>query len=150
MDVGVTLKLSESTHVDYQWAGAYRMRVEASDPVGFDGALFLFDRKPLNPHTGKQDDVFIGVAGPVELADYPEGGPNGETPFPFFRLNYFEIDVDTAELAERVWTDTLARATAVLLAVKKLARLEPVVTTRIGSPSGSTSVSQSTSASQSS
>ena len=132
MDVGVTLTRYESTRVDYLWAGGYRVRVVASDPVGMDGYVFLFHRKPVNPHTDTADDVFVGVASPVEMADYPVGSPNGLTPYPYFRLDYFEIDVPSATLVAHVWDGVVNQVDVLVRALKLLDRLSPAAETRVG------------------
>ena len=147
VESGLTLTRSDTRLVDYVWAGAFRLRVEASDPVGHVPAeVFLYDRKPRNPHTGDRGDVFIGVASPVELADYPVGAPDPATPYPFFRLAYVELDLPAALTADRVWRELRNQVAVLCAALDRLTDLRLVEAVRVGAAGGSASTSSSTSA----
>ncbi len=110
------LKRFAATNVDYQFTGAYRLRVEASDPLstGVDPNVFLYLRRPPNPTTGLYQDDVIGTASPADLAEYPIGQPSGSTTYPIFRLSWFEVDVRSPILGAQLWEDTKARITNLL------------------------------------
>lgn len=140
-------------NVNYQWVGAFRLRVECSDPSdsGADPYVFLHRRDPINAYTGNADDVFFAIASPVDLAEFPVGEPNGQTAYPFFRLDYFEVDVRAASLASEVWTTVVREVDSLLAALTKLEQLEIEETTWVGDGApdegGSDSDSNSTSSS---
>lgn len=140
------------TNINYLWVGAFRLRVECSDPSdsGADPYVFLHRRDPINAYTGTADDVFFAVASPVDLAEYPVGEPNGQTAYPIFRLDYFEIDLRAASLVDEVWTTVVNEVTALLAALEKLESLVEEAAVWVGSePEEGGSDSDSTSESSS-
>lgn len=144
------LTRSELQHVNYQYLGAFRLRVDASDPSdsGADPNVFLYNRRPVNPYNGSQDDDFMSIAGPADMAEYPVGEPNGNTTYPFFRLDYFEIDFRATAQAEEAWVIIVTEVDALLKALDRMEQLTPTVEVWVGgqpdsggSESGSTSAS---------
>lgn len=132
MAISVRLVRDESVTVDYKWAGAHRLKVTAVDAVGIDAEIFLFRRKPLNPHTGTQDDVFLGVVSPVELADYPVGEPDDATAYPYFRAAGFEIDLPAASKAKDAWDAVQAQVATLVRALTALTELQTTASVLIG------------------
>lgn len=122
------------TQINYQWAGAYRLRVEASDPsgAGNDPYVFLHRRDPVNPYAGTADDVFFAVASPADIAEYPVGAPDGLTAYPIFRLNSFEIDLRALALVDEVWTVVKNEVSNLLVAMDRLEELEVEEETWVG------------------
>lgn len=123
------LKLTklQVTEVNYQFLGAFRLRVEATDPIdsGADPYVFLYNRRPLNPYTETQDDDFHAIASPGDLAEYPVGEPNGLTTYPFFRLDYVELDFRSTEQAEATWLLIVAEVDALMKALDRMETLVP-------------------------
>jgi hypothetical protein len=111
--------------VEYQWLGAFRLRVEASDPSesGADPNVFLWQRGTRNPYNGTTDDFFIAVASAPDMSDYPVGAPDPNTPYPIFRLDYFEVDVRTLGLADEVWTTVVLEVNQLLAGLEILDQL---------------------------
>ncbi len=112
-------------NVNYQQLGAFRLRIEASDPTdsGMDTNVFLYFRRPLNPYDGSEDDDFHAVASPVDLAYYPVGEPRIGTAYPGFRLPYVEIDLRTTDLATLTWEDIVVDVDNLLQAMNRLEAL---------------------------
>lgn len=142
------LKLTQFSvqNVNYQYLGAYRLRLEASDPLqtGADPNVFLFLRGPEDPYTNIINDFFHCVASPVDMSEYPALEPSDNTPYPFFRLSYIELDLRTEQLATEV-RDTIVREVDVLLkALDRLEQLVPGAEFFVGNdPEGSSSSSSS-------
>jgi len=130
------LKLSRQrlTHVDYLYLGAFRLRVEVSDPTdsGADPFVFIYNRRPLNPYTGTADDDFMAIASVPDLAEYPVGEPRDGTAYPFFRLNYVELDFRATSQAEEVWLLIVQEIDNLLKALDRMERLEVTEETWVG------------------
>lgn len=136
----------ELTEVEYQWAGAFRMRIEASDPnnTGADPNVFLYRRDPVNPYTGEASDVFFAVASVADLADYPVGEPDPDKPYPFLRLDYIELDFRASSQAKEVWEIVVREVNALLECLGRMANLVEVETQFVGTaPTEGTSDSDS-------
>ena len=125
--------------VQTQYYTAYRVRIEATNPVGFDGNVFLYKREPVNPHTGVAMDTFQAIAGPADLAEYWIGAPDPDKAFPFFRLDYIELDLRAESILESLWTKITHEITILLTALDRLADLEFDLELQLGATDGSTS-----------
>jgi len=150
---GRRLKLQkyELLHVNFLYLGGFRLRVEASDPLGSgaDPNVFLFLRDVLNPYDQTIDDLFQGVASVVDMAEYPVGEPNNNTTYPMFRLDFFEIDLRTTELAQKTWLLVQEEVSNLLLILDRMEQLEPTEEVWVGAPEedeGGSSSSSSVSA----
>lgn len=121
---GRRLRLTRSQVVDvnYKALGAYRLRVDVSDPdeTGADPNVFLYLRRPVNPHNSDQDDDCHAVASPADMAEYPVGGPRDGTAYPFYRLDYFEIDLRSTTQVERVYAAVIAQVSNLVDALNRL------------------------------
>jgi hypothetical protein len=149
------LKLTkyQVTEVNYQFLGAFRLRVEVTDPTdsGADPYVFVYNRRPVNPYNQEVTDDFHAVASPGDLAEYPVGEPNGQTAYPFFRLDYVELDFRSTEQAERVWQLIVAEVDVLMKSLDRMETLVPTDETWVGAApdagaSDSASLSDSTSA----
>lgn len=112
----LTLVRYGAENVNYDYFGAYRMRIEASDAVGsdLDPYIFIYKRGVLNPYTSNTCDEFQAVCGPADLAEIPVGAPDSERSWPFYRLSYFEADYRNQTVAMQVW-DIIKEETHVLV-----------------------------------
>mgnify|MGYP001098188921 CR=1 FL=1 len=131
------LRRYELQNVNYQWLGAFRLRVEAlpeptSDPP-MDTNVFIYRRDPVNPYTGTQTDTFFAVASPVDMSEYPVGAPSATTRFPFFRLNYVELDFRSSAQAEEAWRIIVHDVDNLLKALDRMDQLVPTTTITVGS-----------------
>jgi hypothetical protein len=147
---GRNLKLQkfELTAVNYAVLGAARLRVEASDPAGTgaDPNVFLFLRGPANPADGSVVDTCIGVAGPVDMAEYPAGEPSATTAYPIYRSDAVEVDLRSYSLVERVWLALVGAVGNLLTSLDRMEALTPTDSVSVGAAAdGSASASTSTS-----
>jgi hypothetical protein len=146
---GVPLTKSTLKNVNYQFLGAFRLRVDAGTPTGgMDSNVFLYRRDPYDIMTGETIDTYLNTASAVDMAEYPVGDPNPETNFPFFRLSWFEIDIRASSIAEKLWQITVAEVNNLCAALDRLELLVPIETVQCGAAStsgNSDSVSTSTS-----
>jgi hypothetical protein len=116
------LKRFGVSNVQYSTMGTFRLRVEAMTMPGFttDPNVFLLYRLPTNPYDGSAQDLYYGVASPVDMAEYPIGEPNNTTTYPFFRLNYIEVDLRSITLLDQLWEFIKKQISALLQAMDTL------------------------------
>lgn len=136
--------------VNFEFLGAFRLRVEIDDPTnsGADPNVFVYNRRPMDVTDRAISDVFSAVASPVDLAEYPVGEPIGTTTYPFYRLSYVELDLRSTKLAEEVWLTIVREVTTLLQILDRMEQLVPVAEIWIGDPpssASSDSISTSTS-----
>lgn len=147
------LKLSRSqvVGVDYRSLGAFRLRVDVSDPSdsGADPYVFLLLRRPQNPYGDQPPDDFHAVASPADMAEYPVNSPRDGTAYPFYRSDHVELDFRASSQAEEVWLAIVAEVGNLLAALDRLDVLEVSAEVWVGAPadsggsdSGSASASQ--------
>lgn len=150
------LKKYELQNINYFWLGAFRLRVEVSDPcdAGTDPHVFLFQRKPPNPYNDVVEDEWLGIASPVDMSEFPVGEPNETTAYPFFRLNYLEVDLRSVDVAHTVWKLIQEEVAVLIQALDRMELLVPTEEVYVGaaaceSTGGSESSSSSASLSSS-
>ncbi len=142
------LTRAEVTPINYQYVGAVRLRVEASDPSnsGMPSEVFLWHRQPMNPYNGEADDICIAIASPVDMSYYPAGGPNESTEYPIFRQSYLEFDLRSRDLLEKVWQTVLREVGQLCISMELLEDLAVTEESWVGStPDSGDSLSDSTS-----
>jgi len=130
------LKRYELQNVNYQWLGAYRLRIEAerestSDPP-MEEYVFMYRRDPVNPYTNTYVDTFFAVASPADMSEYPVGSPSPSSRFPFFRLNYVELDLRTLGEVEEVWNTIVHDVDNLLKGLDKMDNLVPTMDIVVG------------------
>jgi hypothetical protein len=134
--MGRRLKLTKSqlTEVNFDFLGAFRLRVDVTDPTdsGADTHVFLYNLRPTNPYDESQVADFMAIASPGDLAEYPPGEPNGNTTHPFFRLDYVELDFRSTEQANETWALIVAEVDALLKSLDRMEQLVPVVEVWVG------------------
>ena len=128
------LDRKEVTNVDYQWTGAFRLRIECSDPSnsGADPNVFVYRRDPANPYDGTANDTFFAVASPVDLSEYPVGEPNPDAQYPFFRLDYVELDFRATSDAVEAYDLIVAELGTLCRALDRLEQLEAASSVWVG------------------
>jgi hypothetical protein len=144
------LKRLNTVEVNYQYLGAYRLRIEASDPSGSgaDPYVFLYNRRPINPYPGAEGiaDDFVSITSPTDLAEYPIGEPRDGTAYPFFRLDFLELDFRATSQAEHTWVTIIGEVGVLLESLDRLEQLVETAEVWVGSnPENSDSASDSTS-----
>jgi len=114
--------------VDFNNYGAYRIRVEVTDVEGadLDSYIFVYKRNPPSAYTTQSCDTFEAVAGPPQLALYPAGEPNPDQGWPFYRLNYVELDVASTEQAESIWKEIQEQVCILVSAMNRFDALQAV------------------------
>lgn len=126
----IQLTRSETTKVNFNNYGAYRLRIEVTAFEGndIDGNVFIYKRKPPSPYTDINADVFEAVAGPPQLSDYPAGAPDPDQGWPYYRLNYVELDLPSSDAAQRIWEEILSEVNVLVEAMNRLDSLNVVQT----------------------
>ena len=117
-----------ATTVNFNNYGAYRLRIEVTSVEGadLDKYIFIYKRNPPSPYTTQDCDAFEAVAGPAQLADIPAGAPNPDISWPYYRLDYVELDVASATQADSIWKEIQAEACTLVSAMEKLTALQAV------------------------
>lgn len=139
---------SESSKINYQYVGAYRLRIEASDPTnsGMPAEVFLWHRKPINPYTGEADDVALCVCSPADMAEYPIGEPDPDSTYPLFRLSYVEFDLRSIDKVQKIWEIIVREVDQLLVGMEQLETLVPAIEVWVGdAPDSGSSDSDSSS-----
>jgi hypothetical protein len=114
--------------VDFNNYGAYRIRIEVTDVQGadLDSYIFVYKRNPPSAYTTQSCDTFEAVAGPPQLALYPAGEPNPDQGWPYYRLNYVELDVASTEQAESIWKEIQEQTCILVSAMNRFDNLQAV------------------------
>jgi hypothetical protein len=108
--------------------GAYRLRIEVTAVEGpdLDENIFIYQRNPPSAYTDLSCDTFQAVAGPPQLAATPAGEPDPDMNWPYYRLNYVELDVASTAQAEAIWNEIQAEVCALVSAMDRLTQLQAV------------------------
>jgi hypothetical protein len=87
----ITVKHNLSLNVD----GTWRLQCWVSETENMTNKIFVYQHKPDMPYETSDRNVFVNIAQPSDIAEYPEDTV-GAT-FPFFRRAYIDITIkDTA------------------------------------------------------
>lgn len=135
-DLRLLITRKEVTKVNYQYLGAFRLRIEVTDPSssGADPNVFIYNQRPINPYDQTVEADFLAVASPVDMAEYPAGEPRDGTEFPFFRLDYVELDFRSTAYVEKAWGLIVAEVSNLLAALNRLEALEVTEELWVGAP----------------
>lgn len=117
-----------ATEINFNNYGAYRLRVEVTAAEGpdLDENIFVYRRNPPSPYTTLSTDVFEAVAGPPQLAAIPAGAPDPDMNWPYYRLNYIELDVASTDQAEAIWVEIQSEVCVLVNALNRLTNLKVV------------------------
>lgn len=131
------------TTVNFNNYGAYRLRVEVTGVEGadLDENIFIYKRNPPSPYTNQDCDNFEAVAGPPQLASIPAGEPDPDLQWPYYRLNYVEVDVASATEGDAIWKQIQEEVCTLVSAMEKLTQLQAVEDVWCPSPPDSGSAS---------
>lgn len=115
-------------NVNYTYYGAYRMKVAVTDVEGddLDKYVFIYKRNAPSPYTGSTCDEFCAVAGPSQLGDIPAGAPDPDKNWPFYRLDYVELDFMAIVQAEQAWVEIQAEVCRLVGAMDDLEKLQAI------------------------
>jgi hypothetical protein len=117
-----------ATVVNFNNYGAYRLRIEVTAAEGpdLDEYIFIYKRNPPSAYTAQSCDTFEAVAGPSQLATYPAVEPNADQGWPYYRLNYVELDVASTAQADSIWNEIQAEVCVLVSAMERLTKLQAV------------------------
>lgn len=126
----ICLTRSATTTTSNTNYGTYRLRVDVTAVQGpdLDTNIFVYRRNPPSPYTTLSTDTFEAIAGPSQLANIPAGTPNPDLSWPYFRLNYIELDVASTAEADNIWAEIQADAKNLLEAMNRLEQLQVIQT----------------------
>lgn len=117
-----------ATRVQFNNYGAYRMRIEVTSVEGpdLDEFIFIYKRNPPSAYTTLSCDNFEAVAGPPQLSAYPAGEPDPDNGWPYYRLNYVELDVASTAQADSIWNEIQSEVCVLVDAMTRLTELQAV------------------------
>jgi hypothetical protein len=126
MPYRIQLTRYQVNNIDWKYFGAYRMRVEvtAVEGDGLDPHLFIYQQGQRSPYSGQTCDNFCAIVGPAQLADIPIGAADPQRYFPFYRLNFIELDFTAEALAMDVWRQIQEEARVLCEAMGRFTLLE--------------------------
>jgi len=102
----LTLRLQFEPRFQVNKHSGYRIRVEVASADNMPTKIFRYYRYPEISVGGPEVDEFTGVCSYVDLIEVPEDKPrDGDSP-KVYRLDYFDIIVDTESLAYEAWQIT--------------------------------------------
>jgi len=99
----VSITLTTDLQADYVIGNhvGFRIRMTASDACGMEDEIFRYYKKPLNAR-GVSESCLSGVCSWPDLLELPINEPEDDTSPAGFRLDYFDIVVDSETIATRV------------------------------------------------
>lgn len=111
-------------------AQSYDMKVEITEASDMPSEVFVFKRSlPLLPPPGTEGavtqapDIFISVADPVDLEEYPVGAPDQSGTNPYFRLSSVDLKFRSVVDLNETWQYIIEDLTGLVAAVN--APLQP-------------------------
>lgn len=130
---GITFRRYAIERANHYHLRGFRIRIEVESVCGgMDPNIFVYRCEPANPVTGVQWDTFQTVASFPDLEEYPVDAPNSETPFPYFRSDYIELDLRSAADVDYVWQIVLTEAAHLINALNKADILVATETVTVG------------------
>ncbi len=132
----ICLTRSATTTTEQVNYGTYRLRVDATLAEGadLDNNIFVYRHNAPSPYTTLPTDIFEAVAGPQQLANMPAGAADPNLSWPYYRLDYIELDVASTSQADSIWTEIKAEVQALLKAMDRLEQLQVIQTVWFPSP----------------
>jgi len=88
----ITVKYNLTLQLDGKW----RLQAWTSETENITADIFVYQRKPNMPYETSARDVFVNIAQPSDISEYPSDSPN--TVFPFFRLPYLDLTITDSKL----------------------------------------------------
>jgi hypothetical protein len=134
-------------NVNYQYLGAYRLRVEATDPLntGADPHVFMSTCGRRITRTAARTTTSTRSPARPTWPTTPVGAPTTGTPYPFFRLDYVELDFRSVSDANEALEVIVREVNALLLSLAILDKLVPAEEFWVGEPAEAAGSSSSTS-----
>lgn len=124
MGVGIKLSIATARWVQGDSEGM-RLRVEVAEAYNVSDKIFAYRLLPTDPTTGVSAGSFSHVCSPADLEDYPENAPTGNTVPAWYRLNYVDLLLHSAEEAETMKTQIQEDVQLLIDQLNALASLQP-------------------------
>jgi hypothetical protein len=80
-----------------QLDGTWRLQIWTSKAEGVSSKIFVYQHLNDVPYDDSSRDIFVNIAQPNDLVEYPEDAPDGTTRF--FRKEYMDVNITSSELA---------------------------------------------------
>lgn len=81
----------------------FRLKVTATNNCQMEAEIFRYYRYPLAETDGKTIDEFTGICSWPDMTQLPASAPRDTDSPQAFRLAYFDIVVNTEDMATEVW-----------------------------------------------
>ena len=131
---GIKLQRYQIANAPHLSMHGFRLRIQVAAVAGdMPPDVFVYYRRPADPHTGEIVDDFQTVASFVDLAEYPALSPNPELS-PFFRLDYIEVDVRSVAHYQEVWQMIQAAVNSLIAALNRADQMVLAEEVWIGEP----------------
>lgn len=103
---GIQLRRTESATASHRHIRAWRLRVDVEAVNGgMDENVFLWEQGDPDPDTDEIVNEFVTVATVADMSKYPVGAANPEYENPYFRTNFFEIDLESQADYDWAWEE---------------------------------------------
>lgn len=110
-------RYSESTAPVEGRGDAFRLRIEASNPVDMPKEIFLFVQGPKDMNTGTVHEYFLGIATPDDLVTYPVNSPDPNIDPPYYLKDTIDVLVESREVADYIWSEVRAQVKTLIEAL---------------------------------
>lgn len=124
-------------NLNFRAFAAYRMRIEvvAVEGPDLDRNIFIYQRVTEDPYsTNVPMDIFCAVAGPAEIASIPPTAPILLQRYPFYRLDFVELDFSSTFHADQAWNEISTEALRLSHAMERFANLSVIDTFDTANP----------------
>ena len=91
-------RLTVKHNLTLQQDGTWRLQAWTSETENITPNIFVYQRKPAVPYEESSRDVFVNIAQPADITEYPEDEPG--TDFPFFRTSSMDIVINDSKLVQ--------------------------------------------------
>lgn len=143
----IKLTVETPSIVVFHGRDVFRVKITASDAENMSNDVFVHQKTLVDPRTEEQENEFVSVAGPYDLAVYPAGSPNLSQDPPFFRLAVLDVLLPSVSLAASFIEEVQAQVATLLRTLEQLDLLEsPTVTWIPSAPTTTTTTTTTTAA----
>jgi hypothetical protein len=106
-----------------------RIEVISVDGPDLDENIFIYQRVASSPYSQETpNDMFCAVAGPADIASIPPEEPNTNQRWPFYRLNWVELDFPSTRQAMQTWEEIKREVKVLAQAMTRFSNLIAVET----------------------
>lgn len=134
---GIQLRRYAIAAANHWYLHGFRLRVEVQAVAGgMDPNVFLYRRNPPDPVTGEVSDVFQTVCSFPDMGEYPATEPSDATAFPYFRLDFVELDFRGQTNYDSAWTSIRTEVHRLVAAMDKAEDLVVVEDVWLGDSGG--------------